>query len=209
MNNKEYWSTCKSGNKYYKLVHKLLNQWKHDNNIKSRCCIHHRDDNEECRKYNEEHYELWGFNEDGTFELGKYVIFMTSADHAKHHNQGCMNPMYKHEYTEETRQKMSESGKKKIFSDEHREHLSEACKGTLNGFYGKHHSAETRLKMCKAHENRVYKPHSQDTKQLISIKRKAYWDNLKMQFMLYKEQHPESNISIKEFQRILKQSTNR
>lgn len=49
----------------------------------------------------------------------------------------------------------------------------------------------------------------QDTKALISIKRKAYWDNLKAQFTLYKEQHPDSNISIREFQHILTQSTNR
>lgn len=209
MNNKEYWSKSKSSNVYCKSVHELLDKWKHDNNITSRCCVHHRDDTEETRKYNEAHYELWGFNEDGTFEYGKYVVFMTSVDHAKHHNQRCMNPMYNHEYTEETRQKMSESGKKKIFSTTHREHLSEACKGDLNGFYGKHHSDEAKLKMSKAHENRTYKPHVPETKQHMSIKRKAYWDNLRAQFTLYKEQHPDSNISIREFQHILTQSNNR
>lgn len=38
---------------------------------------HHLRDTEEQRKYNDEYYEMWGFNLDGTFEYGKYIIFLT------------------------------------------------------------------------------------------------------------------------------------
>ena len=61
---------------------------------------HHLRDTEEQRKYNDEHYELWGFNEDGTFEYGKYIIFVTPEEH---HNL--------HHVSEETRKKISESNK--------------------------------------------------------------------------------------------------
>ena len=44
---------------YYKHVCVLLRQWKSDNNYDCKCVVHHRDDTEECRKYNQEHYELW------------------------------------------------------------------------------------------------------------------------------------------------------
>lgn len=93
MNNKEYYS-ANHRNKYHEYTHKLLNEWKLTNNITEACAVHHRDDTEECRKYNEEHYELWGFNEDGTFEYGKYVVFMTHRQHMRHHNTGINNPMY-------------------------------------------------------------------------------------------------------------------
>ena len=47
--------------------------------------IHHLRDTEEQRRYNDEHYELWGFevNEDGNehFEYGKYVVFWTKEYH--------------------------------------------------------------------------------------------------------------------------------
>lgn len=51
---------------------------------------HHLRDTEEQRKYNDEHYELWGFeiDEDGNehFEYGKYIVFVTKEEHlAIHH----------------------------------------------------------------------------------------------------------------------------
>lgn len=70
----------------YKFTHGLLKQWKIDNNYTCTCDIHHGDDTEECRKYNEEHYERWGMNADGTFEYGKYVVFMTHSQHTSYHN---------------------------------------------------------------------------------------------------------------------------
>lgn len=50
----------RSRNKYYKYVHKLLNDWKIENNITTRCDVRHRDDTIECINYNNEHYNLWG-----------------------------------------------------------------------------------------------------------------------------------------------------
>ena len=44
----------------------------------------------------------------------------------------------------EIREKMSESAKSKIFTDEHKKNMSEARKGEKNKFYGKHHSEETK-----------------------------------------------------------------
>jgi hypothetical protein len=73
-----------------------------DNNYTCRCVVHHRDDTEECRKYNEEHYERWGFNEDGTFEYGKYVIFMINTEHSAHHHTGAIR-------SEETCKKMCDN----------------------------------------------------------------------------------------------------
>jgi len=84
---------------------------------------HHLRDTEEQRKYNDEHYELWGFeiDENGNehFEYGKYIIFVTHEEHRKIHDvSGKNNPMYDiHLY------------------------------GELNGMYGKHHTNETRKKM--------------------------------------------------------------
>ena len=60
--------------------------------------IHHLRDTEEQRKYNDEHYELWGHNLDGTFEYGKYVVFWTHEHHIKYHI-----------LSEETRRKLSDS----------------------------------------------------------------------------------------------------
>ena len=88
-----------------KVVMDAFETWKLANNITERCDVHHRDDTEETRKYNTEHYERWGCNEDGTFEEGKYVIFMTSAEHTAYHRTG------------------------KKFSEEHRAKLSAVQKG--------------------------------------------------------------------------------
>ena len=70
---------------YKKQITEILNQWKADNNLVGDYIVHHRDDTEECRAYNKAHYKRWGFNEDGTFEYGKYVVFMTRSEHAKYH----------------------------------------------------------------------------------------------------------------------------
>lgn len=109
----------------YKYVQQLLKQWKKANGITERCDVHHRDDTEECIKYNEEHYELFGLNEDGTFEEGKYVIFMTIADHTHHHKTGKT-------YSLETRAKQSAARMGHVVSDETRAKQSAAMTGENN-----------------------------------------------------------------------------
>ena len=97
-----------------------------------------------------------GFNEDGTFEYGKYVIFMTHAEHSSYHNIGhnrCAGknnpmygrrraginaPMYGKKHSAETREKMS------------LHHANVA--GENNPFYGKTHSDEAMSKLMHYHK---------------------------------------------------------
>ena len=141
MNKKEY---CNSEiyrkNPEYRQIQKLLKDWKTENNITNRCVVHHRDDTEECRKYNEEHYELYGFNLDGTFEYGKYVIFMTNAEHARYHNKGENHPMHGKHHSEEVKTKMSTAHQGKHHSEEARAKISIAHQGG-------HLSSETKAKL--------------------------------------------------------------
>lgn len=99
--------------------------------------IHHLRDTEEQRKYNDDHYKLWGFeiDENGNehFEYGKYIIFVTPEEHAEIHS--C---------SEETRKKRSESLK------------------SNPPMKGKHHADETKEKMSNSAKNRS--PVSDDTK---------------------------------------------
>lgn len=106
MNIKEWQKACKEN--WFSLDHKYDNasreiqkslKYNPDPNATVR---HHLRDTEEQRKYNDEHYELWGFeiDENGNehFEYGKYVIFVTKEEHSTLH--ACL---------EETRKKRSES----------------------------------------------------------------------------------------------------
>ena len=131
---------------------------------------HHLRDTEEQRKYNDEHYELWGFeiDENGNehFEYGKYMIFVTKEEHTEIHK--C---------SEETKQKIGASQRLRLskkdakmgrlfkkgdtpwnkgitLPEETRKKISISRKGKCIGkshpFYGKHHSEESLEKMCKA-----------------------------------------------------------
>ena len=91
MNQKEWKHLCRTDKSlvdftHYNNTRKLQKslQYNSDPNAK---VIHHLRDTEEQRKYNDEHYEFWGFNEDGTFEYGKYVIFVTKEWHNNYHSQ--------------------------------------------------------------------------------------------------------------------------
>lgn len=84
--------------------------------------IHHLRDTEEQRKYNDAHYELFGFEIDEygneQFEYGKYVVFWTKEHHIEYHR-----------LSEETRKRISESNKGRKCSEETRKKLREANKG--------------------------------------------------------------------------------
>ena len=155
--NRQEWllGKCKCNN-YYKQVQKLLKEWKLENNIQERCVVHHRDDTEECRKYNEEHYERWGCNEDGTFEYGKYVAFMTDSKHARYHNIG------KH-HSEETKEKLRLVNKGKRHSEETKEKMS---RNNARYFKGKHLSEETKNKISNTKKGQT---HTEETKAKMSI----------------------------------------
>ena len=143
MNRKEYLKSGCRNNCYCKFVHDLMHSWKIKNGIVGTCDVHHRDDTDEVRVYNEEHYELWGFNEDGTFEYGKYIVFISHEEHSRHHNTGKI-------LSDSTREKMSNSAKNRVASDETRHRISESHLGSKNSFYGRHHTKETRLKISNS-----------------------------------------------------------
>ena len=149
---------------YKKQVTEILNQWKVDNNLVGDYIVHHRDDTEECREYNKSHYKRWGFNEDGTFEYGKYVVFMTRSEHMKHHRTGTK------------------------LTEEQKCHLSEINTGEKHPKFGAHHSEDTRRKLseqklgCKnPMKNEAYRLKMSETRRRnqkgISILYKVYKAN--------------------------------
>lgn len=208
MNKEEYyncigWGHHKRGNEYYKYVQKLLSEWKLENHIPSnkKCVVHHRNDNEEVRAYNNAHYELWGFNEDGTFEYGKYVLFMTNAEHTAYHHTGkYVSP--------ETRLRISQNhanvsgennpmfgnigritGDKNPMKDKAvRDKVAKALKG-------RQFSEETRAKMSTAKKgvklSESTKEKMRETRRVIDI----LWERIK---------NNNSELSYKEFRKALK-----
>jgi len=151
---------------------------------------HHLFNTPEQIAYNNEHYEMWGFNLDGTFEYGKYIVFVTPEEHHKIHSDSDV-----------TKQRRSESQKlrwkNKPMSDKTRQRLREANLGENNPMYGKHQSEETLKKRIKAiseswsddkriaksieytgEGNPFYgKTHSDEAKAKISTASKLMWSN--------------------------------
>lgn len=64
----------------------------------------------------------------------------------------------------------------KVFSEEHRRHLSESHRGKHSAMYGKHHTAEARARMAASHTG---KKHSDETKAKMAAKRTEYWKKQK------------------------------
>lgn len=200
MNMKDYVELCKvdakAGHIWYNKVRKILLSKEFEsleNCDKDAKVIHHLRDTEEQRKYNDEHYELFGFEigEDGNerFEYGKYVVFWTKEHHDKYHH-----------YSEETRKKISSTitdkwndeayrasmcknrkGRKQ--TDEHRRKVSEALRGhivteetkqKLREFnLGRRHSDETKKKMSESHK----RYDSIEYRNKIGMKSKLNWQN--------------------------------
>lgn len=140
-------------NKTRKIQKSLL--YNSDSNAK---VIHHLRDTEEQRKYNDEHYELWGHNLDGTFEYGKYVVFVTSEEHTEIHK-----------YSEETKKKISETLKSN--PPMKGKHLTDNAKEKLRIVNtGRHHTAETIEKIKLNHSrNRLGKHLTDETKEKLRI----------------------------------------
>ena len=156
MNKEEYYSYCgwyqNKHNKYYINVQKLLKDWMIENNITETCVIHHRDDTPEMIKYNEEHYERWGHNADGTFEYGKYVLFMTRAAHVSYHHKGKS-------LSAEQKERLRIINTGKHHSEETKKKLSIMHTGNRNPFYGRKHSDETMANMRRTQT--LYKQYKQ------------------------------------------------
>ena len=102
---------------FYNESHRIMKEFNMVNGV-NKTEVHHLRDTAEQRNYNDTHYELWGFNEDDTFEYGKYVIFVTRDEHSKIHT-----------ISDETRKKISKANKGRKASTITRKKLSEAHKG--------------------------------------------------------------------------------
>lgn len=68
-------------------------------------------------------------------------------------------------HTKETKRKISFAAKDRVFSEETRHKISQACMGEKNGHYGKHHSIEARRKIAAAHRGKKRKPFSEETRR--------------------------------------------
>ena len=182
MNRKEWKEFCKVNPKegyrwYNKARNKLLSkEFESDERTdKDARVIHHLIETEEQRKYNDEHYELFGFevdeNGNESFEYGKYVVFWTKEHHIKYHNVsevtrkklslarlGSKNHFFGKTHSDESRLKISISQKRRFKNKEN------------HPMYGKHHSSETRKKLSDTHKGKKL---SQEHKLNISISMKA------------------------------------
>lgn len=69
---------------YYNNTRKIQRSLKY-NQDPTATVIHHLRDTEEQRQYNDAYYELCCHNLDGTFEYGKYVVFLTRLQHKEIH----------------------------------------------------------------------------------------------------------------------------
>ena len=172
MNREEYFSSdiCRK-NYEYTYVQKLLAMWKRENNITKMCIVHHRNDTEECRKYNEEHYERWGFGEDGIFEYGKYVLFMTQSEHATHHWTGDSNPMH----NPIVAAKVSKSLTGRKLTQEMRDKISLRTIEAMR-------SPDIRRRISAANKDRVA---SSETRNKISVASKANINRTKELYHIY------------------------
>ncbi len=181
---------------YYNSAKKFQRSLKYNSDPNAKV-IHHLRDTEEQRLYNDTYYERWGFNEDGTFEYGKYVIFVTEEWHSNYHAQSeetrkKISESNKLNYTEERKLKVSathkgkhiseETRKKQSYAAKHRTPISEETrdkmrKNNARSMLGKKHSAETLKKISDALKGRVSpnkgKKASDETREKLSASHKG------------------------------------
>lgn len=149
--------------KFYNESHRLMKEFNLVNGT-NKTEVHHLRDTPEQRAYNDTYYEFWGFNQDGTFEYGKYVVFFTHNEHVSYHA-----------HSEETRKKISELHKGKHRSDETKHKMS---MNNARAMLGKHHTDDARKRISDSHKGETF---SDERKLKISERVSNY----------YKE-HPEA-----------------
>lgn len=168
---------------YYNKARKIQKSLKYNSDPNAKV-IHHLRNTEEQRKYNDEHYELWGFeiDENGNehFEYGKYVIFVTKEEHAEIHrsseetrkkireNHAKMTEDLKLKISntvklamnnDNIRDKISKANKGRKHTESTKEKISNSNKGKLAGenhpMYGKHLSEEHKIKISESEKGKV------------------------------------------------------
>ena len=174
MNIKEWIRACKEdwlsvNHKYDIASRKIQKSLKYNSNPEA-TVRHHLRDTEEQRKYNDEHYELWGFEIDESgnehFEYGKYMIFVTSEEHLQIHSI-CDDTRKKISISQKIRLSRKDARRGHEFkkghipwnkgvasSEETRKRISinrrGKCVGEEHPFYGKHHTEESLKKIREA-----------------------------------------------------------
>lgn len=143
MDQNEWNKSGKFPNKYewYNQTRKIQKSLKFNKDISANV-IHHLRDTEEQRKYNDEHYEFWGFNQDGTFEYGKYVIFVTKEEHDEIHRDSL-----------ETRQRTSEASKLNWQDENYRNNLVKKMYESWT-YARKEHISKIRIGRCHSEESK-------------------------------------------------------
>lgn len=203
MNQKEWkylchYNKCFVDFTYYNNTRKIQKSLQYNNDPKA-TIIHHLRDTEEQRKYNDEHYELWGFNLDGTFEYGKYVVFVTEEWHNKYHSDSVetrnrksnaqrllwQNPVIRekriagtigHETSEETRKKISTANSGKVFTDEHREKL---CIARRKRVISEDTKSKTSESMKFVMSNEEHRKQISETVKKQKLEKKLLYDEYK------------------------------
>lgn len=163
MNIKEWGKACLEGwapRKYDNLSREIQLSLKYNPDPKA-TVRHHLRDTEEQRKYNDEHYELWGFeiDENGNehFEYGKYIVFVTEEWHNNYHH--CSEETRKKrseslkrvQRTEEWCRKIGESNKGKTIPDKQRKQISESVSNLWK-------SEDYRERQSKATKEAMWRP---------------------------------------------------
>ena len=214
MNRKDWKDLCKVDRTvayhWYNKVRKLLKSKEFESDPrtdKDAKVIHHLRDTEEQRKYNDEHYEMFGFeiDEDGNehFEYGKYVVFWTKEHHNEYHH--C---------SEETRKKLSLANKGRHFGEKP-EDVRKKISNSLHGnkcHFGHHHSSETKNLLSIITRQQMSDPAAREfrhnlmlgnklsdaTKEKISKKSKQRMALVRAAYIAYKANN--GSLSWNEFQ---------
>lgn len=137
MNQREWKTSGKFSGKYvwYNKTRKIQKSLQYNSDEKADR-IHHLRDTEEQRNYNDTYYELWGHNLDGSFEYGKYVIFVTEEWHNSYHSQSDetiakrANSNRGKKRSNETKARMSRSISKSLANDDIRKRMSDSAKAS-------------------------------------------------------------------------------
>lgn len=184
MNRKEWHKACEEAwapRRYDNASREIQRSLKYNPDPKA-TVRHHLRDTEEQRKYNDEHYELWGFeiDENGNehFEYGKYMIFMTEEEHVEIHNQSeeTRAKRKKTLNTPETKKKISEASKRvwsdknyhramcekarASWTDDRKKKKSDSMIGELNHQYGKSGELSPNYGLKRSDKTRAKMSHS-------------------------------------------------
>lgn len=167
---------------YYNKSHREMKLFNKENKT-SKTEVHHLMNTPEQIEYNKAHYEMWGYNLDGTFEYGKYVIFVTRSEHARIHSTSEASNFKRRESMK--RRWMDPVYRDKLnkihASDEYRQRMSRSMSGEGNPNYGKKKSEYTieKLKRSLQNPSTIAKLRESSSK-IWKGKRRSDEDRLKM-----------------------------